>query len=56
MADLGKLARDAGFTALGLAVLQIQRIQVRRRELEAEVNARLGAVGRMLRPDQPDRT
>ena len=56
MTDLARLARDTGFTALGLAVLYYQRMQVRRRENEAELNARLAAVGRAVRPQEPSRS
>ena len=50
MADLGKLARDAGYTALGLALLNIQRAQVRRREVEKQVHAALGPLVPLLPP------
>ncbi len=37
MADLVSNVKDAGYVALGFAVLGIQRAQVRRRELEKEL-------------------
>jgi hypothetical protein len=35
-----KQARDAGYTAIGFVVLGVQKLQVRRRELTAEISAR----------------
>lgn len=37
MADLVSNLKDAGYVALGFAVLGIQQAQVRRRELEKEL-------------------
>ncbi len=37
MADLFSNMKDAGYVALGFAVLGIQQAQVRRRELEKEL-------------------
>ncbi|HZT65585.1 MAG TPA: hypothetical protein VFA11_07330 [Acidimicrobiales bacterium] len=48
MSDIGKLARDTGYTVLGLVLIRVQQAQVRRREIEREVNSRLEAVGRTL--------
>ena len=50
MADLGKLAKDAGYTALGLALLRIQRAQVRRREVEKQLQETLGPLAQLLPP------
>lgn len=50
MADLGKLAKEAGYTALGLALLNIQRAQVRRREVEKQLHAALGPLAPLLPP------
>ncbi len=37
MPDLFSNAKDAGYVAIGFALLGIQRAQVRRRELEKEL-------------------
>ncbi|HUR17712.1 MAG TPA: hypothetical protein VMZ51_02095 [Acidimicrobiales bacterium] len=37
MADLVSNVKDAGYVALGFALLGIQRAQVRRREMEKEL-------------------
>ena len=50
MADLGKLARDAGYVALGLSIINLQRAQVRRREIEQQLNTLLGPVAQLLPP------
>ena len=55
MADLAKLARDAGYVALGLSIINLQRAQVRRREVEQQVRAVLTPVSRLLRPPSPSR-
>ena len=41
MADMGKIARDAGYILLGMTIIRLQRAQVRRRELEREIGSRL---------------
>jgi len=48
--DLGQLARDAGFVLLGLGLLNVQRAQVRRREVEKEMRERLGPLVDLLPP------
>jgi hypothetical protein len=40
---LGAMARDAFYIGVGLAVLSIQQLQVRRRELEKLLDERLGS-------------
>jgi hypothetical protein len=50
VADLGKLAKEAGYTALGLALLNFQRAQVRRREVEKQLHAALGPLAPFLPP------
>ena len=50
MADLGKLARDAGYVLLGIGVINIQRAQVRRRELERQIQSHLRPVAELLPP------
>lgn len=50
MADLGKLAREAGYVALGLSIINFQRAQVRRRELEKQIQTTLGPVAQLLPP------
>lgn len=48
MADLGKLAKDAGYVMLGLAIIRFQRAQVRRREIEAQVGSAVDQLGPLL--------
>ena len=50
MADLGRLARDAGYVALGLGIINLQRAQVRRREVEQQLHAALGPLAQLLPP------
>ena len=50
MADVGKIAKDAGYVLLGMAIIRVQQAQVRRRELEREIGDRLGQVGSVLPP------
>jgi len=40
--DLKARARDAGYTAVGFGVLAVQRLQVKRREVQKEVGRRVG--------------
>jgi hypothetical protein len=48
MPDLRKLATDAAYVSVGLGVLGFQRLQVRRRELQQQVEAQLGETGEQL--------
>ncbi|HEV2370281.1 MAG TPA: hypothetical protein VGR90_10430 [Acidimicrobiales bacterium] len=50
MADLGKLARDTGMILLGFGLLNVQKAQVRRREIEKELRERLGPLAQLLPP------
>jgi hypothetical protein len=40
--DLRTRARDAAYTAVGFGVLGVQRLQVKRREVQKEVGKRVG--------------
>ena len=40
--ELRTRARDAGYTAVGFGVLAVQRLQVKRREVQKEVGRRVG--------------
>ena len=45
-------ARDAGYTAVGFGVLAVQKLQVKRRDIQKEVGARIGGkegVGKAVR-------
>ena len=48
MADVRNAARDAAYIAVGLGVLGFQRAQVRRRELQQQVEAQLAGTGEQL--------
>ncbi|HET9732574.1 MAG TPA: hypothetical protein VFP54_07860 [Acidimicrobiales bacterium] len=40
--DVGKLAKDAGYVFLGIAIIEFQRAQVRRREMETQLSSAVG--------------
>jgi hypothetical protein len=48
MADVRNAARDAAYISVGLSVLAYQRAQVRRRELQQQVEAQLAGTGEQL--------
>ena len=48
MADVRNAARDAAYIGVGLGVLAYQRAQVRRRELQQQVEAQLAGTGEQL--------
>jgi len=48
VSDPVKIAKDVGYVLLGTAVLRIQAVQVRRREIEAAVASGLDQVGALL--------
>jgi hypothetical protein len=48
MPDLRRIATDAAYVAVGLGVLGFQRVQVRRRELQQQLEAQLGDSGEQL--------
>jgi hypothetical protein len=48
MADVRNAARDAAYISVGLGVLAYQRAQVRRRELQQQVEAQLAGTGEQL--------
>ena len=48
MPNLRRIATDAAYVAVGLSVLGFQRAQVRRRELQQQVEAQLGETGEQL--------
>jgi hypothetical protein len=39
--DLSKLAKDAFYVAVGLGVMAVQKVQVRRREVQKQLGTRL---------------
>ncbi len=39
--DLSKLARDAFYVTVGLGVMTVQKVQVRRREVQRQLGKRL---------------
>lgn len=41
-----KALQDAGYTAVGLGVLALQQVQIRRREISERVTTELGTAGR----------
>ena len=48
MTDVRNAARDAAYISVGLGVLAYQRAQVRRRELQQQVEAQLAGTGEHL--------
>jgi hypothetical protein len=56
-AELGRLARDTIYVAVGFGLLGFQQLQVRRRELERRlgpvVDDTVGHVARLLGRDRP---
>lgn len=48
MVDVRNAARDAAFISVGLGVLAFQRAQVRRREVQQQVEAQLAGTGEQL--------
>jgi hypothetical protein len=46
--DVAKVAKDAGYVALGLAIIRFQKAQVRRRELESQLSATVEQVTSLL--------
>jgi HPt (histidine-containing phosphotransfer) domain-containing protein len=50
--DLTKVAQDAAYVAIGLGVLGFQRAQVRRRELQSQLEGLQGQLGQVGRRTQ----
>ena len=48
MTDVRNAARDAAYISVGLGVLAYQRAQVRRRELQQQVESQLAGTGEQL--------
>lgn len=44
-----RAVQDAGYTAVGLGVLALQQVQIRRRQVARKVGSELGSAGRQAR-------
>ncbi len=51
--DLGRVAQDAAYVAIGLGVLGLQKAQVRRREIKSRLEGRHGPLGHAVDAGEP---